>query len=448
MTPHPARRVVCLRCDWSGAEGPPSCPRCEAGLYRAVDPTRASRALVRPSPVAGADTSANRSASGAPSPRREGEDQVRRWSWRLVATAVAVAVSIGGSWLALLRPATAPASRMIGVPRTGTLVYAVDDGSGWSRLWRWDLARGSVREGPRVREPLELVNSNGAQPGVVGVTSREVDGEQLGSLLRFLSPADRATPLVRGDLVTWGSMGASVVAVKRGPLLGACRRHLTIVIKTIVPALVERQYDRTLCGDIQSVGRDATTTYFTRRWHDQVDLVSAGYGRTHLVLSDYALLSISPSSDMLVVPADTLPPLDPALATVADPGDVPPGSVFGVSSFFQGLRGAPRPYRSGDDTMWVDRVLSWSRDSAVALVAGRLGDRFGVYEIAAGPGRRTEPPRWIGPIQGPTWATFADHGIAFVWTDERMFVAGGGALQPIALPRDAPPPEGPLVWIR
>jgi hypothetical protein len=293
-----------------------------------------------------------------------------------------------------------------------------------------------------------LVSSNGSQPGVVGVTSREGDGEQMGSLLRFLSPADRATPLVRGDLVTWGSMGASVVAVKRGPLLGACRRHLTIVIKTIVPALVERQYDRILCGDIQSVGRDATTTYFTRRWHDQVDLVSAGYGRTHLVLSDYALLSISPSSDMLVVPADTLPPLDPALATVADPGDVPPGSVFGVSSFFQGLRGAPRPYRSGDDTLWVDRVLSWSRDSAVALVAGRLGDRFGVYEIAAGPGRRTEPPRWVGPIQGPTWATFADHGIAFVWTDEAMFVAGAGMLQPIAIPRDAPPPDGPMVWIR
>ena len=94
----------------------------------------------------------------------------------------------------------------------GTLVYAVDEGSGWSRLWRWDLSRGSVREGPRVRSPIELVNAVGAQQGVVGVTSRAADGDRIGSLLRFLSPSDRASPLVRGDLVSWGAQGASVVA--------------------------------------------------------------------------------------------------------------------------------------------------------------------------------------------------------------------------------------------
>ena len=92
-------------------------------------------------------------------------------------------------------------------------------------------------------------------------------------------------------------------------------------------------------------------------------------------------------------------------------------------------------------------MLAWSPDSAVALVAGRLGDRVGLYEIAAGPGRRTEPPRWIGPIQGETWATFADDGFAFVWTDDRLFALHDGDLQPLSVPVGAPQPDGPLVWL-
>ena len=366
---------------------------------------------------------------------------------RLVAIVVVVA-AVGGLLVSQQRHPSRATPSAASFLHGGTLVYAVDEGPGWwSRLWRWDLATGVVRRGPRVRQPIELVSADGVEPGMIGVTSRAPDGDQRGSLLRFLSPIDRASPLVRGDLVTWGSRGASVVVVKRGPLLDACRRHLAIVIKTILPGLVERQYDRTMCGDILSVGRDSNTTYFTRRWHDRVDLVSAGYGRTHHVLSDFALLSISPASDMVVVPAAALPTPVVALATLRDGGDTPPPSVFGTSSFFRGLRGAPRPYRSGQERLWIDRVLAWSPDSAMALVAGRLGDRVGLYEIAAGPGRRTEPPRWVGPIQGATWASFADDGLAFVWTDHRLFVLRGGELQPLSIPEGAPQPGGPLVWL-
>jgi hypothetical protein len=365
----------------------------------------------------------------------------------LIAAVIVASIAIGAVWVASQRGVPGLATTGAPLRHAGTLVYAVDDGFGWSRLWRWDLVHGVVRRGPRVREPIGLVNADGAEPGMVGVTSRAPDGDQIGSLLRFLSPLDRAERLVRGDLVSWGSRGASVVAVKRGPLLGACRRHLAIVIKTIVPGLSEHQFDRTMCGDILSVGRDSNTTYFTRRWRDRVDLVAAGYGRTHQVLPDYALLSISSASDMVVVPAAALPSPVVSLATLRDGGDVPPAAVFGTSSFFRGLRGAPRPYRSGHDRLWVDRVLSWSPDSAVALVTGRLGDRVGLYEIAAGPGRRTEPPRWVGPIQGETWASFADDGFAFVWTDDRLFGLRDGDLQPLSVPVGAPQPDGPLVWL-
>jgi hypothetical protein len=393
--------------------------------------------------------------TSASTPRREGLPDDRERDARegvglyrrLVAVVVLASLAAGALWLLAERRTPGPAPVSDSLLRGGTLVYAVDEAPGWSRLWRWDLSNGSVRRGPRVRQPIELVNADGAEPGIVGVTSRAPDGDLIGSLLRFLSPSDGATPLVRGDLVTWGSRGASVVVVKRGPLLGPCRRHLAIVIKTIVPGLVEQQFDRTMCGDILSVGRDSNTTYFTWRRRDRVDLVSAGFGRTHHVLSDFALLSISPASDMLVVPADTLPTPALSLATLRDRGDVPPPSIFGTSSFFRGLRGAPRPYRSGDDRLWIDKVLAWSRDSAVALVAGRLAGRLGLYEIAAGPGRRTDPPRWVGPIQGASWASFADDGLAFVWTDDRLFLTRGGGLEPLSIPDGAPRPDGPMVWL-
>ena len=81
------------------------------------------------------------------------------------------------------------------------VVYAVDDGQGWSRLWQWSLESGRVRPGARVREPTALVNASGAAPGLLGITSMTSDGRSTGSLLRFFGPSDSPVPLVQGDLV-------------------------------------------------------------------------------------------------------------------------------------------------------------------------------------------------------------------------------------------------------
>jgi hypothetical protein len=279
------------------------------------------------------------------------------------------------------------------------------------------------------------------------VTSRAPDGNMVGSILRFLSSVDRPTPLVRGDLVTWGARGAAVVSVKRGPLDGPCRRHLVVVTKTITPAIEERQFDETMCGDIRSAGRDANTTYFTLQHGDHVDIRYAGYGRTHPVLRDFALLSISPASDLLVIPSDELPPPTVVPLAVREAGDPVPTAVFGTALFYRGLSHRPKPYGVPGARLWVDRVLAWSRDSTSALVAGHVGVRIGIFEVRTGPGTHAAPPHYVGPIDGSTWATFADHHIGFVLTAGGISTYRDGELTPLPLPEGAPAPDGPIVWM-
>jgi hypothetical protein len=359
----------------------------------------------------------------------------------LIAGVVIAALAFG--WIRSNTPSVPTA----GVALSGTLVYAVDDRRGWSRLWTWDLATGEVRPGPEVREPLELVNADGAEAGLVGVTSRAPDGDLVGSLLRSLSPGSRATPLARGDLVSWGAQGTAVVSVKRGPIDGPCRRHLAIVTKTITPAIEERQFNETSCGDILSAGRDANTTYFTIERDDHVDIRYAGYGRTHPVLRDFALLSVSPASDLLVIPSEelSLRTLVPLPVRAAE--DPAPRAVFGTALFYRGLSPRPKPYGIGSERLWIDRVLTWSRDSTSALIAGHLGVRIGIFEIRTGPGRHTAPPNYVGPIEGLTSATFADHHVGFVVTGGTISTYLDGRLTTLPIPDGAPAPDGPIVWV-
>lgn len=456
--PSEATDALCLRCDWVGETDASRCPRCSTGLYR--PPKTMTTAPTRDGypPVVSADVDRAAGRPGSPQGRRPGGSVNKDTAAFLVPRPTTHARRTGAVATGLITGALVllaflwvrshtPAPAIQGSGLRGVLVYAVDDGGGWSRLWRWDLEDGSTKLGPRVRDPLALINAFGAEPGMVGVTSRSADGELTGSLLRFLSPSESATPLVRGDLVTWGPRGATVVAVKRGPLSGPCTRHVSIVARTIVPSIVDRQFDETFCGDVLSVGRDSNTTFMTLRRGDRVDLVFAGYGRTHPVLPDHALLSISPAADMLVVSADALTPDPLTLVALRDRGDVPPTSIYGTALYFRGLGVEPRPYRSGPDLLWIDRVLAWSADSTSALVIGRSGDVPGVYEIVAGPQRRIEAPRFVSPADGDTWAAAADDDVSFLLTGGRLWVVRGSRASSLAVPDGAPAPEGPMVWL-
>jgi hypothetical protein len=329
----------------------------------------------------------------------------------------------------------------------GTLVYAEDLGDGTSRLWRWDLASGTAEPGPRVQDPVELVDARGADDGWIGITSRLSRTELQASVLRFLDPSERAAPIVRGDIISWAPHGAGVVAAERSPLEGDCRRRVSVTYVQLVPRDRQRQFARNLCGDLLSVGRGGVVTYFTLQRGNEVRVAFVSLGLVRTVLRDFAMIGASPVGDLLVVPQSALPrtPLAP-FGTRID-RDRPPTGVFGTALFFRGLDTTPIPYGRGGDRFQIDRIMAWTPDGLTALVAGRLGERTGLFEIDGGPGGGLRAPRFVGPIEGLTWATYADDGTAFVSSDAGISIVRGGRVVPLEVPPTAAAPSGPIVWM-
>ncbi len=319
-----------------------------------------------------------------------------------------------------------PAPHGPGTGLTGTLIYAVDVGDGQADLWRWDLASNVVQRGPRVQDPVELVDADGAQPGWVGVTSRNPAGRLSASILRSLAPADRATTLAKGDVVTWGERGNAITAMRTVPMHG-CRTHVTILLQKLIPLSIrEHEVDRSVCGDVTSVGRGIGTTFFTLRRGDRIGVMYAGYKQFHPVLDDYTMISVSQVNDLLVT-------------TDAAGG--------GASLYFSDL---PRPilYVDHAEALRIDRVLAWSNDSLRALVTGVEAGRTGLFMLDTGPGDGRRSPTFVAPVTGRLEATFADDGTAFVLTDRGLHLLAAGGLEPLRAPEGAPVPDGPLVWIR
>ncbi len=433
---------LCLRCDWEGKIEATSCPSCGAALFRppAPAPPKPERAGEAPStsPVDG-PARVVRSAVAGPPP----VEPLRRRGTGAVSFVVALAVALSAfAWVRSHTPAPAPPATGL----QGKLVYAVSDGEGWSRLWTWDLGRNTASEGPRVREAVELINAYGAGQDWIGVTSRLPNGKFSGGVLRHLDPTDQATPLLTADLMAWGARGEGVAGMRRAEGTG-CRRLQVLYAGLVAPTGTEVRVDRSECAEVLSFGRDDLRTYLTLRRGQDVRLVFAGLNRFHRLLDGYALASVSPSADMLVVPAGRLPH---ASISSGDAGPhSPPGSVFGTGLFFQGLTGGrPIPFGTPGHALFLDKVLSWSPDASVALVTGHLIDHRGIYELDAGPasGRRT--PRFLGLANGGTFGTFAEDGTGFVVNGGTLSSLQGGRSESLTLPPGAPTPAGPIVWIR
>jgi hypothetical protein len=265
-------------------------------------------------------------------------------------------------------------------------------------------------------------------------------------VLRFLGPNDRVTPILSGDLVSWGPRGDSVVAVRRGPERPVCRRRVSIALAKLVPAHRERQYlAPNLCGDVLSVGRDENVTYFTLQRRDRVGIVYAGVRTVHDVLGGHALISVSSASDLLVVDANGF--IDAGKGPLRP--DEGPAPAPGAALFFRGLEMRdPIRFASGGVPFALDRVLAWSPNALVALVTGRLGSREGIFQLQVGPDPRPRAPRYVGPGPGLPYASFISNGTAFVETPNGLFLDENGRLAPLAPPTDAPAPSGPIVWIR
>lgn len=438
-------RRLCLRCDWEGDAPDAACPSCGASLYRPVEPPNPDVVASSPAPRATSAPGAPHGHVRPPADDRPLQEPSRRPGGRVRAVAVSVVAAVilaasAFAWVQAHTPPPAAASSGL----QGRLVYAVRGTDGWARLWTWDLERNTVSEGPLVRDPVELVNAYGPQPGWIGVTSRLPDGRLSAGILRYLAPTDRATPLFTGDLVAWGAYGDGVAGARRGPAHG-CHRRLQVVYRSLVPRRVDVQVDRTICGDAVSLGRDDARTYLTLRRGADVRVVFAGVGRFHPVLRRYALAGVSPAADMLVVPGASAA----ASPTYVAPPGVPPAAVFGTGMFFSGLTGGhPIAYEDDGRPLQLERVLAWSPDASDALVAGRTPDHRGLFELAAGPAPGGRTPVELGASGTDLFATFADDGTGFVLDGASVSVLHGGELTPLPLPSGAPAPAGPIVWIR
>ncbi len=368
---------------------------------------------------------------GAPTPRGRA-----RGVASFVAVAL-VAVAIGG-WLAAQAPgrsgdAVAPPPGL-----TGTLVYAVDRGDGTSALWRWDLVSGELRRGPLVPSPAELIDAYGANPGWVGVTSRVAGGGLQASVLRFLEPDDRPVRLIGGDRIAWDGRGMTVAALRDGSLVDGCLQHVTIDLVRLATLDRDRQYERDrLCGRVTTIGRASLVTFFTLRRDGRTDVYFAGV-HAHRILRDHTMVSVSPTSDLLVVPT-------PGESDTYGGAEVLGGDV---SLFFRGLGDTgPIAYGTPGRPFALERVLAWTIDSLSVIAEGRWGELTGLFVLDGGAGDGLDPPHFLGPSSGLASAAFSERGDAFVVDDSTLSYIRDGALIPMRLPADAPPPDGPIVWI-
>jgi hypothetical protein len=454
---------TCLRCDWQGETDESTCPDCAAPLYELgrTGTSEGAGAEVRSHPeersreAASTAIVAPSSAPPRPSspPTREfateaAEPSTTR-SKSLVAIVVAVivmAVAVG-SWLnAHEAPLAAESSLSRQAHLSGTLVYAVPDGEDRSRLWRWDLATGAAVRGSRVPRAIELIDARGVNSGAVGLTSELPNGQVQASILRFLGPDDRPTPVLKGDVVSWGPQGTTVLAGRRGPLRAGCRRSVSIVWARLVPALRERKYaDPSLCGDLLSIGLDNQSTMFTLDRGGRVGIYFAGIGRIHRVLDGYAMVAVSALSDLIVVPQASLAALRPLAARPEQAR----ADLLGAGLYFQGSgEGRPLPYRDGPFQFAVARMLTWSPSGASAVVVGSQGFRRGFYLLDTASGDGLDTPTYVGPVSGIPYGTITSTDDVIVETSEGLFVSFEGELVRIEPPVDAPAPNGPIVWIR
>jgi hypothetical protein len=455
---------LCLRCDWEGEIDAMRCPVCGAPLFRpAASASRDRRGAAHlptgaPAGPATGDLSPRR-ADAYRTPAEEPHVAVTpRPTTRARATALAVAAALvmTGSAFAWIQAHTPPPA----APATGlkgTLVYAVPVGDDWARLWRWDLGSDTVAAGPKVRDPVELVNAYGPGNDWVGITSRLSDGRFSAGILPYQSPNDDVTPLLSADMVAWGARGEGVAGVSSGRAAG-CHRRVQVRYAALVPRRTDVQVDRPICGMPLSIGRDDARTYLTLRRAHEARVVFAGLDRFHFVLAHHVLASVSPAADLLVVPGAAVPSSlalpetsAPANLPTSDPRNAhdPLGAVTGTAMYFRGLSGGrPIPYGVGTHPFTLDRALAWSPDAGDVLVVGRVDRQWGLYQLGAGPSPGRRAPKYLGAVQGQIFATYADDGTGYVLNGTDVSTLVGGQLAPLALPPGAPAPNGPIVWIR
>jgi hypothetical protein len=134
---------------------------------------------------------------------------------------------------------------------------------------------------------------------------------------------------------------------------------------------------------------------------------------------------------------------------------VPTGPADGASPILRTLLvwkgvGGPLIIGTARNDLRTERFLAWSNDGHQAAVLGTLGATRAVWLIDIVPGTGRERPRRVGPALAPqidsVGATFAGDEL-FMTAAGRVYASSGHGYREVALPKAAPPPSGPILWL-
>jgi hypothetical protein len=433
---------TCFRCDWQGETGDPGCPRCGAPLYRPTPSERERRGAPPPTPTM-VVVATDRAASPPPPEARPKPSSPR--TILLIAGAVfSVIVFLLARGSPDPGPARVGGSSPVPLQTGGRLVYSVPDGDDMARLWRWNLVTDEVSKGPLLRAPIALVNVRSASHGWLGVTSDRGSGLLEASLLDTLDPRAAIEPIGTGDIVTWTRRGATVLLVDRGPLHGRCSRVVEVTAVGVGQPSSETVLHDTICGDVLSVGRTSVGYFLTVLGRDDVNVVGVGYEGAGVLLEHHGVIDVSPGGQMLVTPATEFLPEQPS-----SEADAPPLQVSGEASRYRLFGGMPVDLLADAAPLRIEKVLAYADGGTRALVIGRQGrDGAALWEVPLGiPGAEPAIPRYVIQARGSTFATYANDGTAFVFTDTRLWHLREDRLTALEVPEGAPRPDGPIAWI-
>ncbi len=361
------------------------------------------------------------------SPRRPVSSPVR---W--IAAVLAVAVVAGLVWARTASPP--PPSAALAAALKGTLVYAsqgVDGATG--RLWFVNVAKGTAQEGPRTVLPDEIV------PSGLGGTWIGVRTGGSAYVFRDLSPSGRPELLAEGALVAWTPGGNAVFLVTQSRAPTGCPTLRISFVNALNHGDADL-FDEATCSFPDGLAVDGLTRPFVSLVGPRDrGVYELGYKTLHRVVPDYTLLGVSPVGDMLVGPRVT----------------VPTGPADGASPILRTLLvwkgvGGPLVVGTATNDLRAERFLAWSRDGHEAAILGTLGDTRAVWLIDVVPGTGREQPRRVGPALAPqidtVGATFAGDEL-FMTAAGKLYGSSGRGYREVALPKDAPPPSGPILWL-
>ena len=444
--------LVCLRCDWAGSVDPapsggdPSCPTCGVPLYvlprpAPPDAARSPRADAIASSLRPSDDGA--SSDAPPSdivPSSGGARRALRAPVFVALIAIVAAPTSSILWRTLVAGGDARAP-------SGRIVYEGVSAAGERRLWELDLATGAVRPRQAVDGVVELVPVPGDGRGALGYTQVLADGTLEAYVAPSPSAGGRPRRLIGGDLVSWDASGTSVVAARRGDVVGGCHRGVSIAVADLVLATRQRVFfDRRSCADLLAVARSGVRTTVSIDRGGRIGTFSVGRRTFHPEISGHVLAGASPGGDLLVTPAAAgdFPGIAPLRGRAR--AAAPVARSTGATVVYWPGRGGPAPLGDAGDVV-VDRVLAWSDDGSTALAVGDVASIPSVFVTTAVPAAR-EVARVIARVSGAvTGGALAGDGTAYVAMDGRILESRGGVAAPLAASSAAPRAVGPMTWL-